>query len=78
MGEHFTSNMMHVSPREENLLLWVDMILMKNLSLIIIEDELFRNFAEASSTFFIKIVRAVILAMLPLVEKWIAHEAKIA
>ena len=51
---------------------------MKNLLLSIVEDELLRNFAAASSTFSIKTVRAVILAMVPLVEELITHEMKIA
>ena len=76
MGEHFVTNVMPVSPKEEDLLSWIDMIIMKNLPLNIVEDDMFRKFAVSTNIFSIKTVRAVILAMVPLVEKMIIKEMK--
>ena len=78
MGEHFVTNVMPVSPKEEDLLSWIDMIIMKNLPLNIVEDGMFRKFAVSTNIFSIKTVRAVILAMVPLVEKMIIKEMKAA
>ena len=65
------TNVIPVSPKGEDLLSLVDMIIMNNLLLNIVEDDIFRNFVASSNIFSIKTTRAVILAMVPPVEKLI-------
>ena len=76
LGEHFAPMIMPVSLKEKELMAWLELIIMKSQPLNIVEDPIYRGFSAATNSFSIKTVRAVILALVPLVEKLIAAEMK--
>lgn len=76
LGNHFVPRVDKPTDRDHAIHGWIKLIVMKNLGLIAVEDEAFRNFSKYNVALSAKTIREVILQLVELVEKAITEELK--